>query len=218
MSKNEEKNELVLKQELMDGCELSPVGAVFDENMTFDQWREVGKLMRFLEQAIQFAIGDWLNFGDAVYGEKYSQALEDTSYSYSTLQTYAWVCRKISHDCRLNGVPFTHHMLVAKCEPAQQKRFLQYALKQIGENDGDYSVSDFRKYIKSQLGVSDEGGDGAGNPAMTDEEKHRNALIFIRDILSEKKLSGIPDKNEIQWMTMAIKRTQQAVIDAIGEK
>jgi len=40
-------------------------------------------------------VGDWLNYGEARYGEMYSQAIEITGYASQTLADAKWVASRI---------------------------------------------------------------------------------------------------------------------------
>ena len=43
---------------------------------SFDEWESVGAFLHQVDGAVQWWIGDWLNYGEKAYGEKYSQALD----------------------------------------------------------------------------------------------------------------------------------------------
>lgn len=43
--------------------------------------------MRYIEGAVQWWVGDWLNFGERKYGEKYAQGMDATGYAYQTVAT-----------------------------------------------------------------------------------------------------------------------------------
>ena len=101
---------------------LSPIG-----KPTFEQWEQCGKFIGRVEQAVQFWLGDWLNYGESVWGEKYSQALEDTSYTYGTLANAAYVARKIDFSSRNENLSFAHHYAIAKLTPEEQQKFLVMA-------------------------------------------------------------------------------------------
>lgn len=97
-------------------------------NMDFESWERDGELLQRIEGSHMWWLGDWCNFGEAHYGEKYAQALEATSYSYQTLQNAAWVARKIEISSRLEIVPWSFHQEVVPLgEPAEMREFLEKA-------------------------------------------------------------------------------------------
>lgn len=67
----------------------------FKEGTPLDEWLgTIGGLrgrLEFNERVLPWIIGDALNFGEHEYGEKYSQALDETRYSVGTLRNFAWV-------------------------------------------------------------------------------------------------------------------------------
>ena len=86
-------------------------------------------------------IGDWLNYGEPVYGEKYSQALEATGIPLATLENYAYVAGNLQSSRRREDVRFSVH-----CEAVQlpttkeQDRWLKRAA------DGGWTVAEFRSH------------------------------------------------------------------------
>lgn len=105
-------------------CELTSTGLIFHGKVPFDEWEKVGESLRVMDGAVKFWIGDWLNYGEATYGEKYAQAVEATGYNYQTLRTVAWVSRSIELSRRRDKVPFELHAEVAALRPADQERWL----------------------------------------------------------------------------------------------
>ncbi|MDA2921099.1 hypothetical protein MYX76_16680 [Desulfobacterota bacterium AH_259_B03_O07] len=68
----------------------------------------------------RFWLGDWLNYGERKYGEKYSQALEQTDYEYDTLRKFGYVSDRVEIGNRFPELDWTHHMVVAPLEPKEQ--------------------------------------------------------------------------------------------------
>ena len=95
---------------------LSPTGWSPTGELTFDQWSEIGVFLLDLRDASQWALGDWLNFGEAKWGEKYAQALNEKRASYQTLRNVSSVCRAYAPSERVADVSFSHHALVSGWE------------------------------------------------------------------------------------------------------
>lgn len=96
-----------------------------DEPLPWDVWLEFGEQLAMIEGAVQFWIGDWLNVGEAAYGEKYAQAVDPSQAK--TWTNYAYVARSVDISRRRENVSFTKHALVAALEPADQEKFLDVA-------------------------------------------------------------------------------------------
>jgi hypothetical protein len=74
---------------------LRPNGLELAEGTPFEAWEEIGRQLRYLGEAVQWWIGDWIRFGEQRYGEKYSQALEATPYDEQSLRNMVWVAEHV---------------------------------------------------------------------------------------------------------------------------
>lgn len=122
-------NEIKTQERILEfsGCKLTPKGAIFEKDITFDQWQNIGGTLRYLEKSVLFWIGDWINFGEKAYGEKYAQAIESTGYEQGTLQNAAWVASNVEISRRREDLPFSHHQEIASLEPKKQDELLEMA-------------------------------------------------------------------------------------------
>jgi hypothetical protein len=110
--------------------------------MSFDEWAKEGRRLRAVHNGVLWAVGDWLNFGEAEWGERYTQAVEATGYAQSFLQNVKWVAAKFPAPERRGALSFSHHSEVASLEPETAKAFLTVA-----EHDG-MTTADLRKQVK----------------------------------------------------------------------
>lgn len=79
---------------------LEPWGLNITGDIEWDEFSALGKKLLTVHDCMQFALGDWINYGGARWGEKYKEALEKTPYPYHTLATFSWVCRRFPSDIR----------------------------------------------------------------------------------------------------------------------
>lgn len=100
------------------------------DDMTYDEWEALGKRLKFVESAVGWWVGDWVNYGEKVYGEMYAQALDATDYTRGTLMVYASVARSVKTLNRFKELGIKHHMLVAPLDDEQQRRYLSLAVKE----------------------------------------------------------------------------------------
>lgn len=105
----------------------TPKGLIVDGAPAYETWAQVGRQLQYIEGAVHWWIGDWLNYGERAYGETYSQAMEETPYSYGTLRNDKFVAGRIELSRRRDNVPFSHHAEVAALPPAQQDVLLDKA-------------------------------------------------------------------------------------------
>lgn len=94
---------------------------------TFEQWNEAGNFIKRANGAVHFWIGDWLNYGEHTYGEKYTQAIDETSFNYGTLRNDAYVAKHIDLSRRRDNLDWGIYQEVAPFEPNKQEELLKKA-------------------------------------------------------------------------------------------
>jgi hypothetical protein len=112
------------------GCEFTPVSLTLPPDLSYDHWHRIGRQLQLADLALQWWIGDWLKFGEAKYGEKYTQALEETGRKKQTLMNYVYVARAIEVSRRRESVDFSTHAEVAGLDEEDQERILGKAAKE----------------------------------------------------------------------------------------
>lgn len=114
-------------KEFPDGVHGTPTGLAFTADLSFDQWEVLLNRLYTMNGAIQWMLGDALNYGNTRYGEKYSQALESTKLTYSALANFAWVARSVPPENRNPNLSWTHHRAVSKLDVEEQRKLLDEA-------------------------------------------------------------------------------------------
>lgn len=112
------------------GCEFTRTELKLTKHLSFEHWERLGTLLRSVEGSIQFWIGDWINFGENKWGEKYSQAVDATGLDYGTLANAVSVAKHVDPSLRNEKLSWSHHVAVAKLEPTDQKMWLEKAEKE----------------------------------------------------------------------------------------
>lgn len=126
----------------LKSCQLTRNGLVVTDSMSMAEWLDVGTALRNCQGAVQWWIGDWLNYGERAYGEKYARALEETEYDYQTLRNYKYVSSQVELSLRKDNLSWNHHLIIAPLEPDEQRSWLEQA-----EKNG-WSVASLRAAIK----------------------------------------------------------------------
>lgn len=85
---------------------------------SFEQWMEVGRTLRELHNSVLWWVGDWLQYGRGAYGEMYSQAVDDTGYSYDMLAKAAAVSAFYEFRTRVHSVSWTHYRIAMRTSDA----------------------------------------------------------------------------------------------------
>jgi hypothetical protein len=107
---------------------ITPTGIEFKEDLSFEEWDDLGQKLAPIARSIGFIIGDWINYGDGRYGEKYDDGLKRTGLTYSTLTEYAYVARRVGICARAQNLDYSIHRTVAKVkDPEEQKKWLDLA-------------------------------------------------------------------------------------------
>jgi N6-adenosine-specific RNA methylase IME4 len=137
--------------DLVGHLQLGPVtftatGAVVDGKPSFEVWREALAVARRAESGALWWVGDLLNYGEAVYGKSYSQAMDATGLDYQTVKVAKWVASRIELVRRRTNLSFAHHREIAPLDPEEQNRWLDRA-----EHEG-WTRSELRRQIQQERG------------------------------------------------------------------
>jgi signal transduction histidine kinase len=95
--------------------------------LSFAEWIAQGRKLGQVGRSVGWWIGDWLNFGNAAYGERYARAARITGYDAQTLMNMTYVASRIEPARRREGLSWTHHAEVASLGVADQERWLTRA-------------------------------------------------------------------------------------------
>jgi len=85
--------------------------------------------------------------GEDKFGEQSSQALEVTRWDEETLRVYSWVCRHVPPVNRVNSVPFSHYLLLAKLPEDEQRVWAEQV------SDNQWSRRQLRRAIKGDISL-----------------------------------------------------------------
>ncbi len=91
-----------------------------------EQWEGIGHSLNRVGRGLQWWIGDWVNYGQREYGDKYTHALEGTGLEYQTLRDTAWVARQVPLSLRKDNLSWSIHKEVAALEPKEQEKWLNH--------------------------------------------------------------------------------------------
>lgn len=112
-------------------------GIELQRESTQQEWEDFGEVLRRVDEAKQWAIGDWLVDGKKHYGDRlYEKAAVITGLEENSLRPYASIANVIPNNIRHSDLSHAHHMQVA-------------SLKTISEReDGKLELSDKTDYEK----------------------------------------------------------------------
>lgn len=153
-------------------------GLVIRKDPTLEAWLAIGEDFKLYHHAISWLVGDWILHGEnREWGEMYSQALDATEFSMSTLRNYKHVCKRFPFDKRIASLSFSHHAEVAPCDDQDADLWLSKAV------ENGWSVGQLRRAMngEDEAEVNDQ-------PVASKKSKvDRLRREFLRLELEEKK-------------------------------
>jgi len=97
------------------------------DDISYEEWEKLGQTLRVYEGGVRWWLGDWLNYGEKAYGEKYAQAMDATEMEYQTLVNVSNVAKKFESNRRRLNLSWSHHAEVAALPPADADEILDKA-------------------------------------------------------------------------------------------
>jgi len=107
-------------------------GLIVTGEPTKEDWIAFGETLRRAKQRIQFAMGDWI-----VYGERYcadslhaaDEAVAILGWTRKTVSVYRWLASSVPIGVRRSDLSVSHHLAVAALHPRRQVEWLAKAAK-----------------------------------------------------------------------------------------
>lgn len=111
------------------GVKLTDLALDFTTSITYEEWESVGKHLFSVGNSWQWWVGDWLNYGEAKFGETYKQAIDITGKSESSLQSVKSVSAEFEAG-RRRKLSWTHHLEASYLGKENQEKLLEKAEKE----------------------------------------------------------------------------------------
>jgi hypothetical protein len=125
--------------------DIDRVGIRVPEDITEQEYAELGAFLLDVASRIQWLLGDWLAYGEnREWGETYQRVAEKFGYETNSLHNMAYVCRSVHFSLRREKLTFGHHKEVASRPPDEQSYWLGEA-----EREG-WSVAALRQNMKNR--------------------------------------------------------------------
>ena len=121
-------------------------GTLLRRGMTFAEWQDVGRRLARIADGSAWALGDWIIYGQEVYGRRYQEALRATDLDYKTLRNYACIARRFPPARRRLSLSLQHHAEVAALDEAEQDLWL-YRCETLG-----WSRRELRRQLAARAG------------------------------------------------------------------
>jgi hypothetical protein len=125
-------------------AELTRVGWTPSADIGLAEWSAVGRRFGEIGRCSQWWLGDWILFGNARFGERYSRAVKLTGYDVQSLMNMVYVASRFEIYRRRESLSWSHHAAVAALEVDRQEHWLTRA-----GADG-LSVADLRVELRGE--------------------------------------------------------------------
>lgn len=109
------------------GARAQRSGLLLPDRLSFEVWHQIGSQIFLVANSCAWWVGDWLAYGESSFGDRYKQAITDTSLDYQTLRNYVWVAKKFTMSRRRDSLSFGHHAEVAALAEVEQDEWLTRA-------------------------------------------------------------------------------------------
>lgn len=185
-----------------DSCKFTPTSLNINKDLPIEDWENIGGLLKNIDRANQWWLGDWMNYGEGKYGEMYSQALEATDYEYGTLRNLKWVAENIKMSSRRDNLSFKHHTEVAKFSPELQDEFLKKA------EENKWSVSELRDSIKLSRKVEE-----------IPLPSGKYSVIYADppwDVKAGPEYNSGGESRDLEYPTMSLKEIEDMPVESIA--
>jgi hypothetical protein len=121
---------------------LTPTSWEPPQDLPLRDWIVAGARFGTIGKGVNWWIGDWLRFGNARFGERYTRARTITGYDVQTLMNMVYVASRFAPSERNPRLTWSHHAELAPLEPADRGAWLERA------EQGRMSVRDLRQELR----------------------------------------------------------------------
>lgn len=146
-------------------AELTRVGWLPGGDMGLAEWSAVGRRFGEIGRCSQWWLGDWIHYGNAKFGERYSRAVKLTGYDVQSLMNMVYVASRFEIYRRRENLSWSHHSTLAPLDVPSQEYWLSRALAD------KLSVADLRVELRARrraLKDSEVADESPPQPSRTD--------------------------------------------------
>lgn len=150
-----------------------------------EQYEQIGRALASMKETVQWAVGDWLAFGERRYGEEAYQLQEASGLSEESRAQYVRVSTRVEPHRRVAELSWTHHRVLSAYDPVIQEHWLLRCV-----NEG-LSVAALREELKAAK-VSKEYEKHKQKPYVVEVVADAAEHVFSSASLSEDGTFRVP--------------------------
>ena len=123
--------------------------------LSFDEWLNDGKLLTFYHNSLQFAIGDWLLYGEQAFTDEFDSVIDQLGFTEASLNNFKSVSRGLPPSRRRENVSYSIHAEVKSLPVEHADKFLEIAAQEATEPlaQRKVTVSAIREFKQQQRGL-----------------------------------------------------------------
>lgn len=124
--------------------DLTHVGWTPSRDIGLAEWSAVGRRFGEIGRCSQWWLGDWIHYGNARFGERYTRAVKLTGYDAQSLMNMVYVASRFDISRRRENLSWSHHAALAALDVDAQ----EYWLTRAGADK--LSVADLRVELRGR--------------------------------------------------------------------
>lgn len=130
---------------------MTAVSLELPAGLEYKEWSVIGPRLVRIREFTNFAIGDWLCYGEGKYGEMFAQAASETGIPEDRLTILKYVSMHVAPARRIDRPNFwSHHREVASLEPGKQTWWLEKSA------ENNWTVRELKEALKKKPRKTDE--------------------------------------------------------------
>jgi hypothetical protein len=178
-------------------AELSPTAWRPTGEMAYEEWLRVGGRLGVAGRSVGWWLGDWLRYGTARYGTKYTAALRVTGYDRQTLMNMVYVATRFEVSRRRENLSWSHHAELAGLEVCEQERWLERAIAdRFSVRELRLELSCEKRQLTAARNAMCNGSEGSPDPTperVEDERRHQSHVTEDRAPDATEPAAGARD-------------------------
>lgn len=135
------------------GAELTQVGWAPSKDIGLAEWSAMGRRFGEIGRCSQWWLGDWIHYGNARFGERYTRAVKLTGYDAQSLMNMVYVASRFEIYRRRENLSWSHHAALAALDVDSQEHWLERA------SADKLSVADLRVELRGRRQASEAAGE-----------------------------------------------------------
>ncbi len=130
--------------------EYSNIGLLIDGQLSLDEWAATGFAISQMTKSITWWLGDWIVYGESLYGEKSAQFIDAEQFQPDQVRYARWVATEFPPSRRRYEVGVSYYAAVRTLPEPQQDELLEAASQHVISRD------ELRQAVRKLQGTSSD--------------------------------------------------------------